>query len=179
MNLREYERESIRRFVQSAADEGYLSGTVIDIGCGKQPYRTIVEEAGGLYYGYDRADFPGNVSGGDVGEWLPTYASALCTQVLQFIPNPLDFLTATFMDLKAGGHLVMTYVTHWPEVEPDDLHRHTKAGMERLLAEAGFAVVRHERRGVLQDPAFPTAPMKRVTATGEEFAIGYGVVARA
>src|SRR4029077_15678012 len=77
------------------------------------------------------------------------------------------------------GHLVMTYPTHWPEVEPEALHAFTRAGRERLLVEAGFTIVRHERRGTLYDPRFPSGREKRITATGEEFASGYGVVCRA
>ena len=200
MNLRDYERESIRAFVRRAADDGYLSGRVLDYGCGRQPYRDIVEEAGGTYEGFDRAEYGGALAGvGDVGaDWQyrqdDQFDSILCTQVVQYLPvakNPgyaehIPFIfhgwaeTLTTARLHGNaGWLVLTYPTNWPEVEAEDLHRFTKAGMERLLTEAGFEIVRHERRGTLYDARFPSGREKRITATADEFAIGYGVVARA
>jgi hypothetical protein len=189
VNLRDYERESIRTFVQSVADEGYLSGRVLDYGCGAQPYREIVEAVGGEYHGFDRKGYSGNVSGADVGEWEPwmddhDYDAILCTQVIQYVPLPV--LTERLYEwghardtIGVDAILILTYPTNWPEIEPEDLHRFTKVGMERLLTEAGFEIVRHEQRGVVFDPAFPSGRNKRITATGEEFALGYGVVCRA
>jgi hypothetical protein len=66
---------------------------------------------------------------------------------------------------KFAATLVMTYPTNWPEVETDDLHRFTKAGMERLLHRAAFNIVVHEQRA-------------SVRAVGNRFVLGYGVVAR-
>ena len=195
-SLRELEAESIRAFVQQAANDGYLSGRVLDYGCGKQPYRDIVEAAGGEYHGYDCAEFPANVSGENVGVLGPprTYAAILCTQVLQYIPHeffaegnyydahyidgPAQFLAELKWLFRKDGYLVMTYPTNWPEVEPEDLHRFTKAGMERLLTEAGFEIVRHEPRAWF-DPwgGFIRGPSDNVPP--ESLAFGYGVIARA
>lgn len=204
MNLREAEANSIRAFVQSAADEGYLSGRVLDYGCGRQPYRDIVEAAGGDYHPFDLNTFPASVSDED---WTPAgftfwgsdgpldvatalhkwtrdhgYIDAvLCTQVVQYVPFaeyhertlswsfPLGDLFTDLRILMDEGNetLVLTYPTNWPEVEPEDLHRFTKAGMERLLTEAGFEIIRHDwRHGFRID-------------SGESFAAGYGVIARA
>lgn len=197
MTLRERERESIAAFVQQAADDGYLSGRVLDYGCGRQPYRGIVESAGGEYFGFDLPGFPANVSGERVvpagydlaieenhghmtalHEWTRKQGEldcVLCTQVIQYIPLAELYYDSSgdglWLDLRIlmpddRETLVLTYPTHWPEVEPEDLHRFTKAGMERLLADAGFEIVLHERRH--------TAAVE-----GELLAIGYGVIARA
>lgn len=169
-DLRERERDSIRAFVQSAADEGYLSGRVLDYGCGLAPYREIVEGVG-EWEGHDLACYPANVSEVDVmpaGTW-GLFDAVLCTQVLQYVPDvsrELYRLWTLVYDRK--GHVVISYPTHWPEVEPEDLRRFTKAGMERLLIKAGFEVVRHEPRHVAA-----------VTLSGEELVAGYGVIARA
>ena len=170
MSLREAEAQSIRAFVQSAADEGYLSGRVLDYGCGKQPYRGIVEAAGGTYYGFDLSYFPASLVEEDVNphlEGVRTTASVsqtiLCTQVLQYVPFPSLLLRRFHEDAYA---LVLTYPTNWPEVEPEDLHRFTKAGMERLLTEAGFEIIRHDFRHGFQHE-------------GVSFTVGYGVIARA
>jgi hypothetical protein len=171
--LRALEHESIRGFVYQAACDEYLSGRVLDWGCGKKPYREMIEKAGGHYEGYDLAEFPANVSGEDVGSELFWDANAwdaiLCTQVVQYVPFPeLIELLADFRDrLFDDGHLVMTYPTNWPEVEGADLHRFTKAGMERMLTEARFEILEHECRGI-----------GAVSLSGDEFAVGYGVIAR-
>lgn len=186
--LRSAEESSIREFVQMAADAGFLCGRVLDYGCGQQPYRNIVEAAGGDYRGYDRASYPASVSEKDHGpsgvlshfQW----DSILCTQVVQYLPlsgtvqfddrpsptiiRPLeDTLRRFYTQLwKQGGRLVLTYPTHWPEVEPSDLHRFTKSGMERLLTEAGFSIIEHVERHAFQHQ-------------GIWFIAGYGVIARA
>ncbi len=187
MNLREAEAESIRAFVQSAADDGYLSGKVLDYGAGRMPYREMIEhsqrvtwaDTRGEYLAYDRAGFPANLSGEDIGE-LP-YArgitAILCTQVLQYVPDPFELLRQFQLVLTEEwwdnyqrdkiAWLVLTYPTNWPEVEADDLHRFTKAGMERMLKNARFKVEKHEWRHGFR------------STTGESFAAGYGCIARA
>lgn len=209
-DLRTIERDSIRSFVQSAADEGYLSGRVLDYGCGKQPYRDIVAAAGGEYYGFDLPWLPANVSGEIV--WPPGldgavasrdghetalhswarangyFDAVLCTQVIQYVPlvreshgNYTDTLADWLMDMRVlmddekQETLVMTYPTNWPEVEPEDLHRFTKAGMERLLTEAGFEIVRHEARATVKMVGWGSDPR----GWAEVIALGYGVIARA
>lgn len=166
--IRDVERASIFKFVASCADQ--LTGRVLDYGCGLQPYREIVEAAGGDYVGYDRAAFPANVSGRDVGEaslgdW---HDAVVCTQVAQYWPDPYYELAVQISNRlrPRHGHLILTYPTCWDEVEPDDLWRFTRAGMERLLARAGFEVLRHERRA-------------EVAVGGFRFPLGYGVLARA
>lgn len=150
--VRELERESLRAFVASCSD--WLTGSVLDFGCGKMPYRPIVEAAGGVYFGFDRAGLPGNVSGEDLGELWDEYPghfdAVLCTQVLQYVLEPPAFIAMLARLLRpVSGALVMTYATNWPEVEREDLHRFTFHGMERLFDLAGLIVVKHERRAEL------------------------------
>lgn len=140
--LREVERDSIRRFVE--ANSRLLTGRVVDFGCGRSPYRYAVEDAGGVYVGFDRAAFPANVSGRDLGpdDWGDVDA-VLMTQVLQYLPDPGDVLYA-LCEVLCGGDpavLVMTGPTTWPVVEPEDLWRFTPAGVRVLLEQAGFSAV--------------------------------------
>jgi len=171
--LTRIERQSIRAFVQSAADAGYLSGRVIDFGAGRMPYRDIVENAGGVYEPFDRADFPANDSGKDIGMLSDGPEgkfcdSLLCNQVVQYVPiDDLADEFFSFLHWMIRGHLILTYPTNWPEVnEGEDLWRFTRWGMERLLIDAGFAIVKHEQRWSFE-------------MHGYEWAAGYGVVARA
>ena len=164
-DLRTLERDSIRAFVQKAADEGYLSGRVLDWGCGKQPYREIVEAAGGEYVGYDRSVFPANVGGEDSGPAEPLYPfhewdAILCTQVVQYLPIARNsgyrdnwplVVWEWSASLARGGCLVLTWPICWPLVEEEDLHRFTVSGMKRLLSEAGFEIVRCEVRATYND----------------------------
>ena len=160
-SIRELERKSIRDFVER--NKQYLTGRVLDFGAGKpgtcrepQPYRDLVS---GEYVPVDIGD-----------EWPIAYAhlydAILCTQVLQYIPNPAAILGCLNTWLKRGaGTLVMTYAANWDEVEESDFWRFTKAGMGRLLRESGFTVISHERRA-------------EIDLNGFKFPLGYGVVAQ-
>ena len=171
--LTKRENASISKFVEQAGSEGYLRGRVLDYGCGKQPYRSLVQSFGAEYVGYDRDGFPANQSGNvgddrDVGRF--DWNAILCTQVVQYVPHVSLLLRGFYTDLsQERGHLVMTYPTNWPEVQDVDLWRFTKAGMERRLRDAGFTIVMHERREVTSVMIDP----------GYTMALGYGVVARA
>lgn len=134
-DLRVVERASIEHFVLQHSD--LLVGEVLDFGCGKQPYRSIVEGVGGSYTPYDRVSFPGSTVTEDVGAegvlgWA-TWDAILCNQVIQYVPLPRDFLTRLYTALRPGGWLVMTGPTNWPEVEKEDLFRYTIAGVKHLL----------------------------------------------
>lgn len=141
-SIRELERGSIRRFVEACAE--YFTGRVLDLGCGKQPYRDVIETAGGDYVGYDRTRFPANVSGADVGlelahDDLGTFDAILTTQTIQYVTNPGEWLTKINALLAERGVLVMTGPTTWPVVEVEDLRRFTAAGVTAELRDAGFA----------------------------------------
>jgi SAM-dependent methyltransferase len=156
--IRELERASIRQFVGEC--RALLAGRVLDFGAGKpetcrepQPYRDLVS---GYYVPYEPGD-----------EHLldcRSFAAVLCTQVLQYVADPLATLLLIGNCLTTNGHLVMTYPTCWDEVEATDLWRFTKAGMEKLLNRAGFRVLVHQRRA-------------EIALGGFCFPLGYGVVA--
>jgi|GEM_PF-2541641 len=157
--VRELERTSIRRFMEQHGRYIY-GGRVLDFGAGKpetcrtpQPYRDLVH---GDYVPYDEGDpWPAGA----------LFDAVICTQVMQYLVDPKVWLGRLFGVLKPGGYLVMTYPTNWDEVEVNDFWRFTKAGMEVLLFQAGFDIVRHERRA-------------SIDLGGFRFPLGYGVVAQ-
>lgn len=168
--IRDLERQSIRAFVESCAD--HLTGRVLDVGAGLQPYRDIVEAGGGEYVPHDRVDYPANVSGENVGppdqmEERGGFDAVLLNQVIQYSEEPLELLLGCAHVLRDGGVLIATGPGCWPEVEGDDLFRYTQAGVEKLLRWAGFEVVRLEARASVQ------------AAPGFELSLGWGAVARA
>jgi len=165
--LSEIEQRSIEDFLLQAADDGLFTGNVLDLGCGKQPYRGLIERTS-TYHGYDRVQFGGSVCGHNIGKTLTReggWDAILSTQVIQYVHRPEDWLSDIAAMLRPGGHLILTYPGAWPVLR-DHLWSFTQAGMEMLLDDAGMTVVRHEIRAALPFDGFsiPT---------------GYGVVARA
>lgn len=159
----ELERTSIRAFVESCP----FAGRVLDFGAGLQPYRDIVADAGAEYVPYDRADMPGG-SGGNLGPDLQAGAFdvVICTQVIQYVPDPLIFAGRLRWLLADGGALVATGPGCWHEEEPSSLWRFTRAGARALLEGVGFTVERLDDRGTLDLGGFPIS-------------VGWGAVARA
>lgn len=170
-SIRELEGASIREFVESCSD--HFIGRVLDLGCGRQPYRDVIEQAGGSYVGFDRVRFPANVSGEDVGAEITladagSFDAVLVNQVIQYVEYPGRWLATEVVSLlAAGGVLVMTYPLSWTWIETTtDRWRFTPLGMGQLLLEAGFVVERSEERAAVELGGF-------------RFPLGYGVVARA
>jgi len=165
-DLSAIENDTIVAFLEQASADGHLTGDVLDYGCGKAPYRALVERTG-RWQGYDRAQFGGNVSGRNIGPTLERdggWDAVLSTQVVQYSYDPRAWLIDIAAMLKPDGHLVMTYPGAWPVLR-DHLWSFTQAGMECLLDEAGLTVVRHEQRAALPFEGF-------------EIPTGFGVVAR-
>lgn len=152
--IRMLERASIRLFMEQSQE--FLIGSVLDFGAGQSPYKDLVV---GAYEAFD----PGTTDP-DVQPPAGPYNAIMCNQVLQYIDDPGDALRAMFWLLQQGGHLVMTYPTVWTEIEPTDYFRFTKAGMELLLAQAGFEIEKH-------------VPRVTISLHGFILTLGYGVVA--
>lgn len=169
-SLRVVEAASIMDFVQGCADRGMLSGDVLDYGSGTEPYRYVVERAGGTYFPFDRIDNPGSRASTDVGadDVLSSryWDAIVCTQVLQYIEDPGRLLEQFWRALKPGGSLVMTGPTNWPIVETQDLRRWTVAGIREELRLAGWEFV-------------DAKPRAQVTFEGEEWLIGWQAVCTA
>lgn len=156
------QREAITAFLLSVD----WSGRVLDYGCDIAPYRGIVQRGGGDWHGYNRVRYPSGHRREDVGDDAPLkqrWDIILCTQVMQYVPYPAELLRGF---AQAADTLVLTYATNWPEVEPEDLFRFTRAGMAQLLLVTGWTVVRQDPLG------------KIPFGDREELALGYGVVAR-
>jgi SAM-dependent methyltransferase len=133
-----------------------LGGEVLDIGCGRKPYADLVPAT--RYVGVD-VDSPATRALGraDVlydGRNLPfpdaSFDGVLCSQVLEHVFTPDEFLREIRRVLRPGGRLVLTVPFAWDEHEqPWDFARYSSFGLRALLEKAGFEVV--EQRKAMAD----------------------------
>ena len=127
----------------------YISGTVLDVGCGIKPYKEIIERRSAAYIGLDYQKSPHGLEEVDVigsAMELPfsssTFDSIVSFQVMEHLREPKDFLKEAFRVLKPGGKMILTTPFLWPEHEvPHDYYRFTRYGIKYLCEEAGFEVI--------------------------------------
>ena len=133
------------------------AGAVLDVGCGEQPFRSLVEANRRAYVGMDIAQ---NSSGtvslvGDlehVEAPARTYPIVLCTEVLEHVVD----IDASFRGLRrltlTGGLVLITVPFLFPEhMDPDDFRRLTGHGVAQLARDHGFSVVSSDRLGAAPD----------------------------
>jgi SAM-dependent methyltransferase len=135
----------------------HIAGTIVDVGCGAQPYRSLVPVAVKYIgidnivskdcFGYDVPDT--RYFSGD--HWPVEDASAdfvLCTETLEHVPDSQQFLGEAFRCLAPGGTLLITipFAARWHFI-PHDYWRFTPSGLARLLRSSGFVNIRVYARG--------------------------------
>jgi len=143
------ERRSIRGGLERALP--YVSGVVLDAGCGDGRHRSLLASRARLYVGCDMAPKPGVSVRADVAA-MPFGDSSIDTvvsvQVLDDLPEPARFFESAARVLKPGGHLVLTAPFFWRTHDlPHDYFRFTAAGLTWLAERHGFEVVCLDPRG--------------------------------
>lgn len=134
-----------------------VSGTIVDVGCGAQPYRALLPRDV-TYIGIDTVDAK-SAFGYEMPDtryydgvtWPLENGSVdavLATETLEHVPDPRQFLGEAFRALKAGGTLVLTvpFAARWHYI-PYDYWRFTPAGLSRIFEEAGFQDTQIYARG--------------------------------
>lgn len=131
------------------AAQAYARGRLLDIGCGRQPYTALLQEGVSQYISIeiDRqryASTPPRVWSS--GLCLPfrdcSFATVLCAQVLEHVPEPGQLLGEVRRVLQPGGHLILTAPHIWGiHEEPRDYYRFTGYGLEYLACRAGLEPV--------------------------------------
>jgi SAM-dependent methyltransferase len=134
-----------------------LAGTVVDVGCGAQPYRSLLPP-GVTYVGIDTVE--AKTAFGyetpdtryyDGRTWPLENACAdavIATETLEHVPDTDQFVGEAYRVLRAGGSLVLTvpFAARWHFV-PHDYWRFTPSGLTRVLENGGFEGVRVYARG--------------------------------
>lgn len=126
----------------------YLSGRLIDIGCGTKPYETMLAPYVTEHIGIDRED-PFNVNAkvditGTAYE-IPvadqSFDSAICTANLEHLEEPEAALRECNRVLKPGAKAIYSVPFIWHlHAEPWDYFRFSRYGLIHLFEKTGFKV---------------------------------------
>lgn len=128
----------------------YLTGKVLDFGCGFSPYKNYIncDE-------YVRVDIASTYNNFGTlkntiiyydGKTLPfkdeEFDSIFCTEVLEHIPNIEEITSELYRVLKSKGIILISVPFTWDEHEvPNDFRRFTQFGIKLLLEKNGFNVI--------------------------------------
>lgn len=144
-------RENLRRGLLYSTK--YATGSLVDLGCGVKPYKTMFEQVVEHYYGVDykitseknygemtQPDLFADVA--NTGLQSESFDVVLSTQVLEHVPNPKKLITESKRLLKNDGICIMTIPFVWQlHSEPFDYYRFTKYGIKELFVNSGFRVL--------------------------------------
>jgi SAM-dependent methyltransferase len=119
--------------------------TVLDLGCGTMPYRSLFTSRGARYIGADIDGTPDILIGPDGA--LPLADESVdfvvSFQVLEHVRYVPMYLSTARRVLKRGGGMFLSTHGVWPyHPHPTDYWRWTHDGLCVTLEEAGFRMVR-------------------------------------
>jgi SAM-dependent methyltransferase len=152
------ERSQHMRLIAATA-QVYVSGLMLDIGCGTKPYGHLLAPHVKSYIGLDlppehdiehqsaRAEQRRravDVYGSALQ--LPfadeTFEAVVSFQVLEHVPEPQAKMEEISRVLQAGGHLLLSTPQMWHVHEaPHDYYRFTRYGLEYLCHACGLEIV--------------------------------------
>lgn len=124
----------------------FAHGRLIDAGCGTMPYRRSIVRQLIAYDGFDiRPNTPDARYVGSIMNMneVPSgeYDVALCSEVLEHVPDPAAAIAELHRVLNNNGVLLLS-VPHLSRIhdEPEDYYRYTRYILTRMLEDAGFVV---------------------------------------
>lgn len=136
-----------RQLKQYASE--YLSGHLIDIGCGTKPYKNLLAPYITEHIGIDHQDTlhdQSNIDQFGTAYDIPAedgeFDSAICTAVLEHLEEPELALKECHRVLKRGGVAIYSvpFIWHLHE-EPRDFYRFSKYGLKHLFEKVGFEII--------------------------------------
>jgi SAM-dependent methyltransferase len=156
-------KQAIADAVRNEAPAGgrAVGKRVLDIGCGKQPFRGLFEGQGYAYFGLDvqthentHIDFIAPIDQELPAELLSqgAYDFILCTEVLEHVANWHAAFGNFSRLLNNGGRILIT-CPHFYQLheEPYDFWRPTNHAIEIFARNYGLRVVRVEKAGTAWD----------------------------
>lgn len=143
-------RRGLQREIAAASQQ--LSGRLLDVGCGQQPYRGLFTHC--AYVGLDidsaRTRQLAIADAFYDGKRFPfedaTFDAVLCNQVLEHVFNPDEFVSEIRRVLAPNGRLLLTVPFVWDEHEqPWDYARYSSFGLRALLERHGFKMLQQRK----------------------------------
>jgi SAM-dependent methyltransferase len=136
--------EKLRRVASSSLLAG--GETILDYGCGSQPYRELFRDK---FIHYVGADIAGNSradliidADGNVPVEDNHFDCVLSSQVLEHVSDPRVYLREAHRVLKPSGSLILSTHGIWPyHPDPMDYWRWTIEGLQCEIRQAGFEVL--------------------------------------
>lgn len=138
----------LNRFMQWAGAQIPAGARLLDAGSGEGRFRSLFEHT--RYTGVDLTvgDEAWNYAGLDAVSDLvdlpfgqDTFDAAVCTQVLEHVPQPGRVLGEIARVLKPGGRLYLSAPQSWHQHQkPYDFYRYTSFGLRYLLENSGLQV---------------------------------------
>jgi len=132
----------------------HAQGLLLDAGCGNKPYACLLPNRVSGHIGIDvgsdlvgeNLDVFGKVYELSFGQEV--FDTVLCTEVLQYVPEPLKAMQELFRVLRPGGVVILTTTQMWHVTNPPfDCYRFTENGLRFLAEKAGFSVLSHTAIG--------------------------------
>jgi len=129
--------------------KSYLTGRLLDIGCGTKPYKNMLSSFVTSHIGLDRPqpfnpkakiDLAGTACNLPVKD--ASFESILSTASLEHLPEPEAALLECHRVLKQGGIAIYSVPFLWHlHAEPWDYFRFSKFGLQHIFERAGFEII--------------------------------------
>lgn len=124
----------------------YISGVVLDFGCGERPFETDILMYADRYIGVDWSSTIHQLKAdivADLNKPLPIESESadhiVSFEVLEHLAEPQMMLSEAFRILRPNGGLTLSVPFQWwVHEEPWDFQRFTRYGLEYQLKKAGF-----------------------------------------
>lgn len=147
----------IRKFLFQAIKQNshFLTGRLMDFGCGSKPYKSLFNVEEYLGVDYYNEGHPHENEQIDVfydGKTLPFpdnyFDSVLCSEVFEHIFNLDEILKEINRVMKPGSQIMITCPFVWNEHEiPYDFARYTRFALQDMLNKNGFEILHFEKAG--------------------------------
>ncbi len=130
-----------------------MQGRLLDFGCGSKPYKTLFDVT--EYVGTDIEESGHDHTNEEIdvyydGKTLPfaneSFDSIFSSEVFEHLFNLPQILDELHRVLKPGGCMLVTVPFVWDEHEiPYDYARYTSFGINHLLQDHGFSVIKEQK----------------------------------